>query len=164
MPKITNAPRIGSIERVLLKIDEGAFGALYRVMIGFATLPTMSFLLGDDGSDWALVPYLLFLLLLLRLVPAVIRRLVPISDALREAWAARRRLAKRYDSYQWRKLMWIGAGLALYIGVTGELSAVRIAVCSVCLLAGVAGMARWHAVSSIGKPARPPVAKAESVA
>jgi hypothetical protein len=164
MPKITNAPQIGGIERVLLKIDEGSFGALYRATIGFATLPTMSFLLGDDSSDWMLVPYLLFLLLLLRAVPIVFRKLVPTSDALREAWAARRRLAKRYDSYQWRKLLWIGAGLTLYVAVAREFSAVNIAVCSVGLLAGAAGMARWHAVSSSGKPARPPVAKAESVA
>lgn len=164
MPKIANAPQLGSIERLLLKIDEGAFGALYRVMVGFAVLPTLSLLLGDDRPDWVLVPYLLFVLLLLRVIPMFIRKVLPTSDALREAWAVRRRLAKRYDSYQWRKLMWIGAGLALYMAVTGELSAVRLAVGSVCLVAGAAGMARWHAVSSASQPARPPTAKAESVA
>lgn len=164
MAKTASAPQIGTIERVLLNIDDGAFGALYRVAIGFATLPAMSLLLGNDGSDWTVVPFLLSILLLLRIVPAVVRKLVPFSGAVREAWAVRRRTAKRYDSYQWRKLMWIGVGLALFTAVSGQFSPSRIVVCSTCLLAGAAGMVRWRAASANGKPARLPTEKAQSVA
>ena len=155
MAKTASAPQIGTIESVFLNIDDGAFGALYRVAIGFATLPTMSLLLGNDGSDWTLVPFLLSILLLLRIVPAVIRKLVPFSGEVREAWAVRRRTAKRYDFYQWRKLMWIGVGFALYIAASDQFSLSRIVVCSTCLLAGAAGMVTWRAVSANSKSKLP---------
>jgi hypothetical protein len=148
MARTASAPPIGAVERVLLAIDDDAFGALSRVAIGFATLPAMSLLLGSNISDWTVVPFLLSILLLLRLVPAVVRKLVPFSGAVQEAWAVRRRLAKQYDSYQWRKLMWIGIGLALYTAVSGQFSAARVVVCSACLLAGMVGMLRWRLVSA----------------
>ena len=163
MTKTAGAPEIGAIERVLLKISDGAFGAFYLVLIGFATLPAMSLLLGDAGSGWIVAGFLLSVLLLLRIVPAVVRKLVPFSGATREAWAVRRRAAKRYDSYQWGKLLWIGVGLAIYITASGQFSPSRIVVCSTCLLAGTAGMVRWRAVSANGKPALP-AGKAQSVA
>jgi hypothetical protein len=164
MAKTANAPRIGAVERILLAIDDDAFGALYRIVIGFVTLPAMSLLPGSDGSDWIVLPFLLSVLLLLRIVPAVVRKLVPFSDAVQEAWAVRRRIAKQYDSYQWRKLMWIGIGLTLYTAVSGQISAPRIVVCSACLLAGAVGMVRWHAVSADGKHAKPAGEKAPSAA
>lgn len=148
MAETASTPQIGAVERALLAIDDGAFGALYRVAIGFATLPAMSLLLGSHVSDWLVVPFLLSILLLLRIIPAVVRKLVPFSGAVQEAWAARRRLAKQYDSYQWRKLMWIGIGLALYTAVSGQLSASRMVVGSACLLGGAAGMVRWRLVSA----------------
>ena len=164
MAGTASAPEIGTIARTLLNVDDGAFGALYRVSIGFVTLPAMSMLLGNDGSGWTVVPFLLSILLLLRIVPAVIRKLVPFSGAMREAWAVRRQTAKRYDSYQWRKLTWIGVGLALYIAATGQFSPSRIVVCSACLLAGIAGMVRWRSVSPNGRPAGLPPKMAQSVA
>ena len=159
MAGTASVPEIGTIARVLLNIDDGAFGTLYRVLIGFATLPAMSILLGNEGSDWRVVPFLLSILLLLRIVPAVIRKLVPFSGAIREVWAVRRRTAKRYDSYQWRKLTWIGVGLALYIAASGQFSPSRIVVCSTCLLAGIAGMVRWRSVSPNGRHAGLPTKK-----
>jgi hypothetical protein len=164
MAGTASTPEVGTIARVLLNIDDGAFGALYRVSIGFAILPAMSMLLGNDGSVWTVVPFLLSILLLLRIVPAVIRKLVPFSSAMRETWAERRRTAKRYDSYQWRKLTWIGVGLAIYIAASGQISPSRIVVCSTCLLAGIAGMARWRSVSPNGRPAGLPTKMAQSVA
>lgn len=146
MIKADSAPQMGTAEKILLSLDGGALGALYRVAIGFVALPAMSLLLGSDGSDWRVVPFLLAILLLLRVVPALIRKLLPFPGVLRDAWAARRRTAKRYDSYQWRKLMWIGAGLATYTIVSGEFSAARIVVGATCLLAGATAMARWRAV------------------
>jgi hypothetical protein len=163
MTKTASAPKIGAIERALLKISDGAFCAFYLVLIGFATLPAMSLLLGDAGSGWTVVPFLLSILLLLRIVPAVVRKLVPFSGAARDAWAVRRRAAKRYDSYQWGKLLWIGGGLAIYIAASGQFSPSRIVVCATCLLAGAAGMARWRAVSTDEKPALP-AQKAQSAA
>jgi hypothetical protein len=148
MSNAASAPGMEAIERALLHLDIGAAGALYRVAIGFATLPTMSLFLGSDGSDWTVVPFLLSILLLLRIVPAVVRKLMPFSRAAQEAWAARRRTAKQYDSYQWRKLLWIGLGLALYTAISGHLSTSPIVICAFCLVAGAAGTLRWHAVSA----------------
>jgi hypothetical protein len=53
-----------SVDKFLLSLDVGAFGALYRVLIGFMTIPVMRLLLGSDGSDWTLVPFLLLVLVL----------------------------------------------------------------------------------------------------
>src|SRR5258708_36552221 len=108
-----------TVDKLFLSLDEGAFGALYRVLIGFTTIPVMRFLLGSDRSDWTLVPFLLLVLALLRVAPAVVRKVVPFSAELREAWSGRRRTAKLYDSYQWGKLMWIGAVLGCKVARLG---------------------------------------------
>ena len=154
MAKAASAPQLSTTDRFLLAIDDGVLGVLSRVVIGFATLPVMSFLLGSNVSDWMLVPFLLLVLLLLRGVPTIIRKLVPFSPAVKEVWTVRRRLAKLYDSYQWRKLLWIGVGLALYTTAFGQLSPVRIAVFSACILAGVAGTVRWQVVAIDDRLAR----------
>ena len=59
--------------------------------------------------------FLLAGLFLLRLVPAALRRLLPFSTETQDVWRERRRLGKRYDSYQWRKLLWIGLGISLNV-------------------------------------------------
>jgi|GEM_PF-2046621 len=155
-----SAPQIGALEGFLVKIDEGAFGALYRTLIGFAVLPAMSLLLGDALSDWAIVPFLLATLLALRIVPALMRKLLAFSQPVKEVWAARRRLAKQYDSYQWRKLLWIGVGLALYTALSGQFSTMPVATSAFCIVAGALGTARWWAVSAANREAQPAAGKA----
>ncbi|HXF52637.1 MAG TPA: hypothetical protein VNK52_00805 [Hyphomicrobiaceae bacterium] len=150
-----SAPQIGAIERFLLEIDEGVFGALYRAIIGFAALPAMRLLLGDGASDWFIVPFLLAILLALRLVPAVLRKLLAFSQPVQEVWAARRRLAKQYDSYQWRKLLWIGVGLALYTALSGQFSTGGLATSAFCILGGALGTVRWWAVAAANNEAQP---------
>jgi hypothetical protein len=136
---------IGSLEKLLVGIDAWPFDALHRAAIGFVTLPLMSRVCGDDCSGWMLVPFLLGIFSMLRVVPAIVRKVVPFSDAVRRVWTERRRLAKRHDSYQWQKLFWIGAGLASYTVFSGRVSAARIVVSTTCLLAGALGLARWRA-------------------
>lgn len=142
-----SSSEIGAFERWLVRIDVGPFGALYRVAIGLAIIPAMSLVWENRDSDWTLVPFLLAVLMLLRVLPAIVRMLVPFSDSARIVWAARRRMAKQHDSYQWRKLLWIGVGLALYTAASDQLWRSRIVVCSICLLTGVFGMLRWRVVS-----------------
>ncbi len=153
-----------SVDEFLLGLDEGALGALYRVLIGFTTIPVMRLLLGSDGSDWTLVPFLLLVLVLLRVVPAVVRRAVPFSAELLEAWYVRRRTAKAYDSYEWRKLMWIGAGLALYVAISGQHRPVHIALSMFCLVTGAGATVRWRAVAADSKLPKPTARKIKSVA
>src|SRR5689334_371589 len=122
-----SVPKLGTMDRFLLNLDEAPFGAVYRALIGFATIPAMRLLFGGDGSDWKLAPFLLFVLLMLRTGLAIVRKVVPFSAELQEAWFVRRRTAKLYDSYQWRKLVWIGAGLACFLAVSGRYGPVQIA-------------------------------------
>jgi hypothetical protein len=155
MLKVESAPRRGRAEEYLLGLDEGVFGALYRVAIGFMTIPAMWLLLGRDGSSWTLVPFLLAVLFLLRLGTAVLRKVVPISAELREAWSVRRRIAKLYDSYQWRKLLWIGVGLALYVVVSGHYRTVAVGLALFCLFSGAVATVRWRAVAGDSRYPKP---------
>ena len=159
MHKSESRPSRKSADQFLLSLDEGAFGTLYRILIGFTVIPVMRLVPGSDGSDWTLVPFLLLVLALLRVVPAVIRKVVPFSAELLEAWYVRRRMAKAYDSYQWRKLIWIGAGLALYVAISGQHRPAYIALSVFCLAAGAAATVRWNVVASDSKLPKPTARK-----
>jgi hypothetical protein len=145
MPCGVGGEEIGLLEKLLVSVDAWPFDALYRVAIGFVTLPLMSRVWNNDRSGFALISFLLGIFLMLRVVPAVVRRVVPFSDATRRVWTRRRHLAKRYDSYQWQKVFWIGAGLASYIALSGDVTADRIVVSATCMLGGAVGLARWRA-------------------
>jgi len=124
----------------------------------------MRLLLGSDSPDWTLVPFLLSVLLLLRVGLAIVRKVVPFSAELQEAWSVRRRTAKLYDSYQWRKLMWIGAGLGLYVAVSGRYWFVQIALSMFCLITGAVATVRWRAVAADGQFSKPTARKIKSAA
>jgi hypothetical protein len=144
MRKPDAAAKLGLFERLIDGAVDGVPGALLRVGIGFATIPAVCGLFGKSEQDWAPWVGLLTVLLLLRAVPVLIRRVIPFSQALEIIWSDRRQLAKRYDSYQWRKLFWIGLGMAIYTGFSGDHSSSRITVSSLCILAGALGLIRWR--------------------
>ena len=79
-----------------------------------------------------------------KVVAAVARRLVPATAVVRAHWAWRRDLARNHDSYQWRKLVWIGVGLLLgaALGVPG--TRVQWVLGAACLAAGGAAEAFWR--------------------
>jgi predicted small integral membrane protein len=156
MNKIAALEQMSPFEKLLVGVDTPPWDAVFRVVIGFTAIPMMSRAWRGDPSDWALVPFLLGVLLLLRLIPAVVRKLLPFSARVREAWFQQRRVAKRYDSYQWKKLFWVGLGLASYILFSGQFLIVRIVVASICLLSGALGLARWRALNSQMNSARTP--------
>jgi hypothetical protein len=163
MRKSEIAAKVGTVDKFLLSLDEGALGALYRVLIGFITIPVMRLLLGSDGSHWTLAPFLLLVLLLLRVVLAAVRKVVSFSAEVREAWSVRRRTAKLYDSYQWRKLIWIGAGLALYVVVSGQYWPMQIALSILCLFTGAGATLKWRAVAADSRFPKPTARKSRSV-
>ena len=134
-------------EQLLIAIETSPWDAVQRVAVGFVMLPALQRLWRADPPGWALVPFLLAVLLMLRLVPAAIRGLLPFSDQVRRVWFERRQIAKRYDSYQWKKLFWIGLGLASYTALSGQFTPSRIAVSAICLLSGALGLARWRTVA-----------------
>ena len=69
-------------------------------------------------------------------------------------WWNRRQLAKRYDSYQWRKLFWIGAGMAIYMVAYRDFSFLRATVSGLCALAGAIGLVRWNVLRSLSQESK----------
>ena len=145
---------------LLVRLGGSPWDEISRAVIGFISLPVFSALFGRPDSGWTLFLFFLGLLVALRLVPAVIRRLVPFSDDVRDLWADRRALAKRYDSYQWQKVFWLGLGLGSYVVLFGVVWPPAVILASACVLSGAAGLAVWlshKAHDELEKP--PPVAR-----
>ena len=83
-------------------------------------------------------------LLALRVVPAVLRKILPLSGAARTILAERRQMSKRFDSYQWRKLFWIGIGLATFALQSGRRFPALLILTFACVLAGAVGVMTWR--------------------
>ena len=133
-----------AVEKILVLIDRSYLGALYRIVIGFALIPTLSLVGLDVRSPWTLTLGLLTVLISLRIFPALIRKLLPLSAAVNAIWFERRQIAKRYDSYQWQKLFFVGVGLASYILASRAFVISRIFVAGICVILGAVGLARWY--------------------
>ena len=135
------------IERVLVGLDDGAAGALLRVGLGYVTGFAWLQLIGQQGRGGTVVPFFLAVLAAVRLLPAVIRKVGRFSQPVRDIWTERRQMAKRFDSYQWQKLFWIGLGLMLHVGMSDQRPTALFALAAGCLGAGALGMATWRMVA-----------------
>jgi hypothetical protein len=148
MTTVTPAFNPNAIERTLLRLESAPFHALYRVLIGLLILPAHNALWPADATAWSLPLVALVVLGMLRVIPALARKVIPFSAETRMVWSERRLMGKRYDSYQWQKVFWIGLGLATWIALTGAVTAPAVAIAAVCLLGGSVGMLRWRSASS----------------
>jgi len=133
-----------TLDKALISIDRTPFDFVLRALLGFACIPLLAWLHQDVRSVWILTVGLLLLLLSLRIVPVFLRKLLPLSSEAKAVWAERRQLAKRYDSFQWQKMFFVGLGLGGYTLFSGELFRSAIAVSSFCILAGAIGLVRWY--------------------
>jgi hypothetical protein len=140
------------LERFLISLDTWPWSALVRVGIGLCSPPVSRALFGSRDSVWIFPAFVIGLLIALRVVPALIRLALPFSVEVKEIWARRRALAKRYDSYQWQKLFWIGIGLVLHFIIAGETVPAEIAVAAVCLIGGSMGLLVWSKVNDARSP------------
>lgn len=131
------------MERMLVNLDQSPWHAVYRIAIGLTLIPAWNVVFGNDPTLWALLMSFLGILLSLRVLPAVIRRVLPFSADVRKAWAVRRERGKRYDSYQWQKLFWIGVGLAAYACFANEQRPSIRFLTMFCLMVGFGGLAAW---------------------
>ena len=143
-PVTTTPQPLAPVERLLVRIEELPGEALYRMAIGFVVLPAFSLVFGKHGGGWALGAFFAGLLFILKLLPAIGRRLLGFSSQIQAIWSARRQMAKRYDSYQWQKLFWLGLGLAADMAVSGDLRRSRVFLTAGCVVAGAAGLAVWR--------------------
>jgi len=131
-------------EKMLVAIDRTVVGAIYRFSIGFLLIPVQSRLRLNVRSKWELVFSLLVVLFSLRIVPAVVRKLISFPSSANAIWSERRKIAKLYDSYQWQKLFFIGAGLACYTFLSRQWLGSWITVSSFCVVGGALGLVRWY--------------------
>jgi hypothetical protein len=138
------APRL--LENVVRRVEAPPWHALYRVAIGFFLVPFFWWWQSGDSADWRLLPFFLFVLLVLRVVPAIVRHVLPFSRDLQAHWFRQRVMAKRCDSYQWRKFVWIGLGLAAWVVLLGRIQNVEGFLALACLLIGGAGELVWRRV------------------
>ena len=141
-PMKTTRP-VHTHERVLVLIEQPPWSALYRMGVGFVMLPLFSRLSGQNASSWWLVVWFVGILFALRLIPAVLRKVLPFSGEVSAIWFGRRQLAKSFDSYQWQKLFWLGMGLAGYTVVSKEFGGLGGVITGFCLISGGLGLLMW---------------------
>jgi hypothetical protein len=143
-------------EKLLL----GPGPCVLRVLLGFVFLyVTAPFRASDRWSFWALVALLLATLLALRAALVCVRALLPFSRHLQEAWFRERQQGKRFDSYQWSKLFWIGLGMAAYLAGEARAQPNELALVVTCIAAGATGMLFWHRVQARSRRERTSVVK-----
>lgn len=147
---------LGFVEMILRRLQSSTWQAVYLSMAGFVLVPSLRWLRYDDGSLSRLIVSLLAMLVALRVVPAVFRKVVPFSADLQAQWFHRRRIAKRYDSYQWRKLLWIGVGIGVYVALFDRQVSAATAVALTCVICGAAGTLAWRRITAIDPVAANP--------
>jgi hypothetical protein len=145
MTKTATSGGVRRVEASLVRLQEPPWDGIYRVVIGFLIFPMSSAVLGKEASGWSLAALFVGMLFTLRLGPAVLRKLLPFSGEVLGTWAKRRQIAKRYDSYQWRKLFWIGIGLIVHAVAFDGFWTARMVLASTCLASGLIGTLTWRA-------------------
>ncbi len=140
-------------EKLLLNLDVGPFGAALRVALGAILVPVVHALLpGRVGAVRAALS-LAVLLFAVKVLAAVGRRLVPSTPAVQARWDWRRRLARQHDSFQWRKLLWVGIGILASASLAPR-AGWEWALGTSCVAAGLLGEVAWRRK---GLPLAPPV-------
>lgn len=141
----TDSPdQFRSYERIAVLLDQFPYGAVYRIAIGFFLAPLSTYFPLSARPGLSLALWLVGVLLALRLVPVVLRKVLPFSQPAIAIWAQRRQIAKRFDSYQWRKLVWFGVGLSAYAVASTEFGGTSAAPTVFCVAGGVLGMLAWR--------------------
>lgn len=132
------------IEQFLVKLDSGLWSAISRVVLGCCIPPAFRAATGGYDGTWITLALFAGLLIGLRVIPAVLRMILPFSAETKAIWFQRRQIAKHYDSYQWQKLFWLGAGLLAFAAVGGGLRAGEQVLALFCLIGGGIGLALWR--------------------
>ena len=148
--KTTSPEGMHAHERALLALEQFPLSAAYRIAIGYAILPSFALVTGDGNVGWRLILWFVAVLLGLRLVPAALRKLLPFSQRLSAAWAAKRTTAKRFDSYQWRKLFPIGIGMTAYAVPSDKLRGLVGALTLFCVVSGAIGLVIYRRLGRAG--------------
>jgi len=132
------------LERFLVRLDSGPWSAVSRVVLGLAIAPVFRTIAGGRDQVWIALALFVALLIALRVVPALLRAVMPFSAETKGIWFQRRQIAKLHDSYQWQKLFWIGFGLLAFAAISGGLQTGEQVITAFCLIGGAAGLWLWR--------------------
>lgn len=135
-------------EKILLLMTGPFSEGVVRFAVGLIIVPLLTLVLHRDASYLAVLSSLLIVLCLLRVIPAIARRLIPFSPEVQKLWSERRQTAKRHDSYQWQKMFWLGAGLLMYSATSSSITSAPGIIAGSLLLVGSIGFVRWSRLSS----------------
>jgi hypothetical protein len=143
-------------DKLLLNLDIGPLGALARVALGAAFAVVFGAWRpgARPGTAAAALAAVLFGL---KAATAVARRLVPAPPLVRAHMEWRRNLARLHDSYQWRKLLWLGLGMVAAAAALGRTDGWELPLGAACVLGGVAAEVVWRRKRL---PLSPPTARA----
>ena len=136
------------LERFLVELDSGPSSGVSRVALGLCIPPVFRALSGGRDQIWIDLVLFLALLIGLRVIPAVLRKVLPFSAEAKQIWSDRRQIAKLHDSYQWQKLFWVGLGLLPYAVVGGGLRTGEWVLTAICLIGGGAGLLIWRRINA----------------
>lgn len=145
-----------SLERFVVDLDGWPWDALRRIALGVVIPPVFRLISGEQSSVWISLFLFIGLLAMMRLLLALMRRVLPFSYETKEIWKERRFIAKRYDSYQWQKLFWIGLGLLSHVLFGNGLNRGEWFVTLFCLVGGGAGLYVWRKISVTQVPGMRP--------
>jgi len=132
------------VEELMISLTTQPWCAIYLVPTGFVVFPIFCLLFGETGAVWELATVFCGVLLVVRFGTAIVRRFLPISDNVRQGWYRNRVIAKRYDSYQWQKLFWVGLGIFAYAVGWGGLRPAPMALAAACMIVGGIAAAVWR--------------------
>ena len=136
------------LERFLVDLDSGPSSAVSRVALGLCIPPVFRALSGGSDRIWIDLVLFLTLLIGLRVIPAVLRKVLPFSAEAKQIWSDRRQIAKLHDSYQWQKLFWVGLGLLPWAIAGGGLKTGEWVLTAMCLIGGGAGLLIWRRINA----------------
>ena len=151
MLRVTD-PMNDKVEQLIVRADAPPIDGVLRLALGYTSALVWRVLFGRSAFGWLFALFLLTILVALRLGPLAIRRVVRFSPKANAIWAQRRQLAKHFDSYQWRKLFWIGVGLALFGWLSPQPSNVFHVLTAGCLISGAIGLKRFSVAERLPWP------------
>jgi hypothetical protein len=139
---MNNSP-LSSFDRAVVALDVGPLGALWRFLFGCLLAPIYKRVSAPDYSVISVLGLFVGFLIAFRIGPLLFRKMLPFSQRAKSIWANRREIAKKYDSYQWQKLFWIGLGLSLYLAIYGRVANSVLGLAIGSLVSGGLGIVNW---------------------
>lgn len=141
-------------DQLLLSVEKFPLSLLYRAALGAVLLPLYQACIDSAGLSDSAAHFILFVALVLfalRVVPGLLRRFIPASREVLTVWAERREFAQIYDSFQWRKLLGLGLGLAAGLFINHESRRDAVAIAILFVVGGLAGEFYWRSVCRSGR-------------